>query len=82
MQDTGLGKVPPVATVLTYTSKNEMISFDVVAGSGSSTSVSQDEATSADERKMIDMVMRSSTVYNQSSNATQLPVLSKETSRV
>ena len=57
-----------VATVMTYTSKNELVTFDVVlnpnhhaAGANRQhlMAVNDSDANSAEERAMIDMVLRS-----------------------
>lgn len=55
-----------VATVMTYTSKNELVTFDVVLNPNHAASsnrqhlmVNDSDANSAEERAMIDMVLRS-----------------------
>ena len=46
-----------IATVITYTSKNELVSFDVVNNPQSNQSAQ--EHITAEERTMMDMVMKS-----------------------
>ena len=55
-----------VATVITYTSKNELVTFDVVlnlqhnnSSANMQSMLTDGEANSAEERAMIDMIIRS-----------------------